>query len=259
MDKIGLVSDIYLLGAILYEIITGKTPHTGKNVMQCLFSAARNEIQPTDKTGELLTIATKAMSTKPENRFVSVAEFQGAIRQYESHAESVILSTKADEDLNRAVKESNYETFSRALFGFQEAYRLWEENPRAMAGIQETTLAYAEAALVRSDFDLGISVLSDEKPQHVDLLRRLRQARREREARQQRLKTARRVGLALAALVFIVVTVAFFWVKAEESRALLAEADAVEQRKVAEDQRAGDRSSAGPRSGERGRCEEERG
>lgn len=234
VDRIGLASDIYLLGAILYEIITGKTPHTGKNVMQCLFAAARNEIQPTDKSGELLSIALKTMASKAENRFVSVAEFQDAIRQYESHSESVALSTKADADLQRAIERSQYETFARALFGFQEAQRLWQDNPRAQAGIEETTLAYAEAAFASSDFDLGISMLSDEKPQHVELLRRLRQSRREREARQQRLKTARRVGSALAVLIFVVITVAFFWVKAEETRALRAEADAIVQREAAE-------------------------
>ena len=43
-DKMGRSSDIYLLGAILYEIVTGKPPHTGHDVMKCLFAAARNQI-----------------------------------------------------------------------------------------------------------------------------------------------------------------------------------------------------------------------
>ena len=30
--------------------------HAGKDVMKCLISAAKNEIQPTDKSGELLEI-----------------------------------------------------------------------------------------------------------------------------------------------------------------------------------------------------------
>jgi serine/threonine protein kinase len=57
LDAIGPASDVYLLGAILYEIVSGKPPHTGKDVLSCLYAAARNEIQPTDKTGELLDIA----------------------------------------------------------------------------------------------------------------------------------------------------------------------------------------------------------
>ena len=63
IDQITPASDVYLLGAILFEIITGKPPHTGKNVMGCLFAAAKNEIAETKKPGELLDIAMKAMAT----------------------------------------------------------------------------------------------------------------------------------------------------------------------------------------------------
>ena len=67
--------------------------------MSCLYAAARNEIQPTDKTGELLDVAYKAMATKPEDRYASVQDFQAAIREYQSHSESIVLSTRADEEL----------------------------------------------------------------------------------------------------------------------------------------------------------------
>ena len=91
--------DVYLLGAILYEIITGKPPHTGKNVMKCLFAAAQNEIQPTEQSGELIEIALRAMSTKPADRPATVQDFQNGIREYQSHSESIVLSTRAEEDL----------------------------------------------------------------------------------------------------------------------------------------------------------------
>src|SRR6185503_14373886 len=74
-DKIGPTSDVYLLGAILFEIITDKPPHTGKDVMKCLFAAAKNEIQHTEKTGELIGIARKAMATKQNERYQTVQEF----------------------------------------------------------------------------------------------------------------------------------------------------------------------------------------
>jgi serine/threonine protein kinase len=100
IDRIGPASDIYLLGAILYEIITGNPPHTGMNVMQCLVAAARNEIQATDKSGELLDLARKAMATKIEDRYETVQDLQAAIRQYQSHSESIVLSSRAENDLN---------------------------------------------------------------------------------------------------------------------------------------------------------------
>src|SRR4029077_20488424 len=57
LERIGTPSDIYLLGAILFEILTGKPPHAGRDVMSCLYAVARNDIESTDKSGELMDIA----------------------------------------------------------------------------------------------------------------------------------------------------------------------------------------------------------
>ncbi|MCA8995308.1 MAG: serine/threonine protein kinase, partial [Planctomycetaceae bacterium] len=44
ISKIGMQSDIYLLGAILYEIIAGYPPHPGRTVTECVGAAANNQI-----------------------------------------------------------------------------------------------------------------------------------------------------------------------------------------------------------------------
>ena len=227
VNRVGPPSDIYLMGAILYEIITGRTPHSGSTVTACLLAAARNEIQPSPHTGELVDIALKAMAAQPEDRYASMVDFQDAIRQYRSHSESISLSTRADDDLRAAAGHSDYESYARALFGFQEAYELWEGNARAKDGILEATLAYATRAMQKGDYDLGASLLDAKVPQHQPLLKEIRAAQRDRDARQQRLKTARRIGTALLATVVIVVTVAFFMVRAEKNKAQESEAQAV--------------------------------
>jgi hypothetical protein len=233
-DRIGKASDIYLLAGILFEMLTGMTPHTGKSVMHCLFAAAQNEIQPTEKSGELLFIALKGMATEPADRYTSVADFQGAVRQYQSHAESISLSTRADEDLNKAKEKDDYERYSRALFGFQEAYNLWDGNAQAKTGISEATLAYAASALRKSDYDLGLSLLIADNPEHAEIRRALSAAQRERDARQQRLRAARRIGAALVLTVLVVVTVAFFWIRSSEQQAYRDRADALAAKKLAE-------------------------
>ena len=193
-DRITFKSDIYLLGAILYEIVTGKKPHACKTVAACLLAAASNQIQPTEKSGELIDIAMKAMAFEPEDRYATVGELQAAYRDYCSHAESITLSTRAENDLRRAAAGQEYEFYARALFGFQEAEALWEGNGRATHGVEETTLAYAGLALKNGDFDLGAKLLDPQKPTHAPLLKEFRLGQHERDARVQRLKTARRVG-----------------------------------------------------------------
>src|SRR5690606_35605722 len=78
VEVIGHTSDVYLLGAILYEIIGGKPPHSGRDVMQCLMAAAQNRIDPIEERGELYDIAMKAMATDQKERHQSVQEMQQA-------------------------------------------------------------------------------------------------------------------------------------------------------------------------------------
>lgn len=219
LEKISFSSDVYLLGAILYEILTGRAPHTGKNTMQCLFAAAKNEIRPAEKKGELMDIALKAMATDPKLRHQDVRAFQDAIREYRTHIESIALSTSAAEELARAEKLDDYQAYSRAMFGFSEALKQWDENPRAKAGLSDARLKYAASALRKGDYDLGISLLDQAVPEHHNLHVLLKAAQTERDARQQRLKFLNRAAKTLVAMVIVGGTVAFFWIKGERDRA----------------------------------------
>ncbi len=236
-DEIGFSSDIYLLGAILYEIVTGKKPHAAGSVAACLLAAASNKIQSTEKSGELVDIALRAMASDPNARYATVGDLQEAYRQYCSHAESIFLSARAEDDLGRAAAGQEYEFYARARFGFQEALALWDGNARAKQGMEETTLAYAGAALNNGDFDLGAKLLDPADSAHAPLLKQIRLGQHERNARVQRLKTARRVGAALLVTVFVVITAAFFLVNNQRNIAETARNDALEQKKVADQQR----------------------
>lgn len=233
LDRITHLSDIYLLGAILYEILTKRPPHTGKTAMKCLMAAAKNKIVKTDVQGELIEIAMKAMRTQPKDRYPSVQAFQQAIMDYQSHAESISLATRAENDFDLASKSENYELYSRALFGFQEAMSLWPENTTANAGVEKTILSYASTAYEKGDFDLGLSLLKEEQPEHAELIDKIRSEQTERDARQQRLRTAKRVFAGMVATFLFVVIGAFFWIRAEANHAREQEAIAEKQRDTA--------------------------
>lgn len=229
-ELIGPPCDIYLLGALLFEIVTGVRPHHGKTAQDCLMAAARNEIQATDKSGELMDIAYKAMATAPSDRFPSVQDFQTAIREYHSHMESIALSTRADSEFSLARSSSDYQRYSKAVFGFEEALVLWAGNARARTGVREARLAYATTAKQRGDFELGASLLDPAIPQHAELQKELENAQRERAARQKWLSRFKRIAAGLAAAVVATITVALVLVTSAMNRE-------AEQRRLADEQR----------------------
>jgi len=231
LEKIGPPSDIYLLGAILYEIVTGHPPHLARTAAKCLELAALNKIAPTDKTGELVDIAMKSMSTNPLDRYATVKEMQTAIREYQSHLESVLLSTRADDDLKEAIQSSDYQKFSRSLFGFQQAHELWSGNKRTLKGISSVKQAYAQTAMRKGDFDLGLSLLDEADKDHLPLRRELLRAQHERVSRQNRLVFLKRAAMGLVATVMVVLVGAYFLILSENQKARAA---AIAEKKAAD-------------------------
>ena len=229
IDAISFASDIYLLGAILYEIVTERPPHTGKNAMQCLMAAAKNQIVPTDMSGELVDIAMRSMRTNPSERYTTVKEFQGAIREYLAHSESIVMTERANGDLEVAKKTGSYDDFSRAMFAYQEAYELWEGNQKAEEGIRKARLLYAENAFEKGDFDLAAGLLDETDPDHSPVLTKIRAAQREREERQARLKRYRQVGIGLVSVFVITVTIAAMVINKAREKAEIAEGVAKEE------------------------------
>ena len=172
-EVIGYWSDIYLLGGILFEIITGKTPHrfsesparAGNTGLWMVIDKVvrQNQIRPTEHQGELLDIALKAMETRPKDRFESVLKFQEALKQFQNHEESRRLTDRASETLKSAEApeaDSGYLGYQSAAALFEEAQTAWNENTEAAEGLRKTRLKYAELAHQKGDYDLGLQIAS---------------------------------------------------------------------------------------------------
>ncbi|KAF1081599.1 MAG: hypothetical protein GQF41_1939 [Candidatus Rifleibacterium amylolyticum] len=196
-------TDIYLLGATLFEVWTGKAPHTGKDVYACLEAAARNIIQPVDKADEIVEIARKAMATNPADRYSSVIELQKAVQEYLLHSESLGLTRSARVEFEKP--GNSYSDLSRALALFEEALKLWSENLEARKGVLQTRLRFAAAALARRDLNLGESLLLPDCPEHQEVLARIRQAQAERKNRIRRLQVVSFVFMGFAIAVFFII------------------------------------------------------
>ena len=236
---IGPATDVYLLGAVLYEILTCEPPHPApadsndqrELLTNALLIAARNEITPIASGGELADIVYKALATEVDNRYQSVGEFQDAVREYYSHAESINLTERGEELLKRAQSNGQahhngadrFDDFDRARFAFEEALAIWPGNKRARMRQGDALLSYAHYAYDEGAYARGIALLSDDVQEHKDLLRKLKSARRRTESLSMLLKAA--------ALLIIVggSAFSFFLYRA------WSETDA--QRQVAEEQR----------------------
>ncbi len=237
LSSIGIGSDIYLLGAVLYEVINGKPPHRGETVSKFLKSAEKNEIIPSDSPSELMDISLKAMATHHLDRYQDVREFQDAIRICRIHYESIKLIDQAQSDLEKAIESNDYDAFSQAIYGFQEALSLWDKNERAKTGKENAQFAYANCAFSNGDFDLATSLLDPEIDVHVDLLKDIERARSHEERQRHRTQLIFKTFQFLVVFTVISLTVAFIWIKNEKEKAVVARKAELVQRQHAEQEK----------------------
>ena len=235
-ERIGVGTDIYLLGAVLYELVSGQPPHIGRTVNEMMDAAARNVIEPVEPQTELVEIAMRAMAGDPADRFESVKQFQTALRAYLSHSESIALSEQAMRDLTTAHQTSDYNDYAQALFGFKEALALWDGNQPASEGETVTRVDYATTALEKDDLDLADSLLQ-ETPEYQPLRGRVTAAREQRLAQHKRQRFLTNTVRGLFLVVLVILTVAVISIRSEKEKAEIAQLSEKKQRQRVEEEK----------------------
>jgi len=87
IDQIDERSDVYALGAILYELLTGRPPHDGKTIAEMLEKAKEGRWEPVLKLepgapSELVEICEKALQRDPDERYSSAESLAEDVQQY---------------------------------------------------------------------------------------------------------------------------------------------------------------------------------
>ena len=226
-NRMGPATDVYLLGAILHEIVTGKPPHEGNGLMAVLRAAVESAPPGYEKDvpQELQDICRRAMAREPAARYPTVLAFREAIASFLEHRESLAISDSAAARLESCIaafarragpvdpnasgdvepedRDRLYSDFADALAGFREARALWEGNEAARKGEQHARLAYAEAALASRDLGLARSqaVALDAGPEREALLSRIDLARATRERAARAAHTVRRALVGAVVLI----------------------------------------------------------
>ncbi|MBX3249952.1 MAG: serine/threonine protein kinase [Myxococcales bacterium] len=171
-------TDVYLLGAVLHEILVGHPPNRGETLQEMLYAAydAAVPVLPGNVPPELAQICRKAMAPDPSDRFASAEALREALRQFLRHRSAASLATEAERALrelrelvaeataspvmtgqHRIVESSDernartQRVFGRCRFGFAEALRQWPESEDAARGLREALTLMARYHLRRGE------------------------------------------------------------------------------------------------------------
>ena len=205
-DEVGFRSDVYLLGALLFEIVTKSPPHVGEedeSAYQIIRRAAKNELVDYQRhvDDELMQIALAALRVGDREPIETIDGLSEAVKLYEDRLSSIELRHRAQKILKSAKNNSDYDEFQRARFGFEESLEKWDGNKLSQAGLRDARLSCAELALKDQNFDLGIGML--ENPQTNEEKSVLDQLVSGKSKRDRRKKLVRYLALGLASSIIV--------------------------------------------------------
>ncbi|HEY1087524.1 MAG TPA: protein kinase, partial [Archangium sp.] len=166
-------TDVFLLGATLYELLTGLPPWSGPDLKAVLEIAWECEPKapPASAPQELVAICQKAMAREKADRYASAIEFREALGGFLRHRGSVQLARAAEGRLQTLLAtlmstahEDVYPLLSECRFGFNQALREWPENTAAKKGLQRCLVATASFELERGNLAAARALIDGDGP-----------------------------------------------------------------------------------------------
>jgi len=206
-------SDVYLLGAILYELLRGGPPHKRKTVLSALIAAAK-PLEFTATEGlprELVSICAKACAYAPKDRYASVAEFQAALRAFLRHQDAARLVDRVLADLDGLESDDVHKETADAVTTrvsaleatLAQALEMAPTSVAAQDGVRRCALLRLRCSLAVESLEEAerLAASLDSLPESlVEVLATLRQARAAQvEAQQQLQAQARRQDVRVGA------------------------------------------------------------
>jgi formylglycine-generating enzyme required for sulfatase activity len=160
--RIGITTDVYLLGSILHRILAGQPPHRRATLNESLMAVMSGKLPelPEGTPPPLAELRDDAMKARHDQRIPNVETFMRRLDSWLEHRKSEELSRNALVTLRLLERQSEptealYVDMEAALGGFEQALRLWPENPAAVDGRQRARQAIIDLALRRGDLGLA--------------------------------------------------------------------------------------------------------
>lgn len=187
-EKLGVHTDVFLLGAILHEALTGRPPYDGSTLFGIMLTAHECKPPVFDDTvpPQLAAICRRAMSKDPTDRFESARAFRDALLDYRRHRQAHRLVEKGDtrygdvrrlldgEERGEVVDETQlYKTFGECRFAYEQSLEITPANAGAVEGMQRVLEAMANRALERNAYKAASLLIADFPHPNDDFGRRL--------------------------------------------------------------------------------------
>lgn len=150
---IGPWTDVYLVGAVLYEILAGHAPHEGETLSEVLHSVLQGP-SPVKGYPELGRICERAMDIDRSARFENIEQFRLALEGFLRHRGARQLAERADVSqraMNAHLKSGDDgaadAAFAECRFGYRAAIQSWTDFETAHERLRTAELTMARADL----------------------------------------------------------------------------------------------------------------
>jgi serine/threonine-protein kinase len=169
-------TDVYLLGAVLFEIFAGRPPHEGNDVRALMASALLSEPKfPAGFPHEARAICARAMSRDPAARYENAAALRAEVVGYVRHRGSRRIAHEAKQSLLRLLHAIEHEPpgedrklaifnlLGECRFGYRSALSAWPANEAARRGLDRALLAVVDHELAEGDAHAAAALLREVK------------------------------------------------------------------------------------------------
>ena len=192
-------TDVYLLGACLYEVLNGRAPHQGdtlKAVLESAFISAPPRFGP-EVPRDLGAICARCLSADPSERYATAGELNAALVTWLRNRASAELAASAHRSLERLesiaatdapdpIQVSN--AFAECRFGYQQALERWPENTAAQAGLNRAIKLMIRHELTRENLDHARALIQELQSDDSGVLMALTEVEDRITEREQRLR-----------------------------------------------------------------------